>query len=266
MASGIEKGTCAKCAYFKLYGYLPDLVSRALLNNVLVYRFKDSPSIKDGIEACGIPHTEIEIVLVDGGRVDFTHRLTHNAVFELFPPGIFEGSPWSSHLLQQEPCLNSFILDVHLGKLARKLRLLGFDSVYRNDFEDPEIVKRGVEEGRVILTRDRGILKCSAVTSGLLIRYSNDLDQTHQVLSRYNLWSQISLYKRCVVCNGLMAEVSKESILDNLLPQTRLHCHQFWRCSLCGKIYWRGAHSTKIEHWLEELKMKASEKVKGPSC
>jgi uncharacterized protein with PIN domain len=140
------------------------------------------------------------------------------------------------------------------GNPARKLRLLGFDCLYRNDYSDPEIIRIALEQQRTVLTSDRGILKHARLNSGLLIRFSRDVEQVAQVLNRYQLWLQIALRSRCVSCNGLLERVAKEQIVDRLKAQTAEHCHCFSRCRECGQLYWRdGAHRARIEAWLKQL-------------
>src|SRR5437868_7866953 len=151
---------------FRFYEELNDFLAPALRKCEFPYAFTGTPSVKDAIEAIGVPHTEVDLVLVDGESVDFTRRLTGGERVAVYP--VFERldiAPVTR--LRARPLRRTrFVLDVHLGKLARYLRLLGFDSVYRNDYDDHTIVALAHEEQRIILTRDTGLLKHSAVTHG----------------------------------------------------------------------------------------------------
>jgi uncharacterized protein len=146
-----------------------------------------------------------------------------------------------------------FILDVHLGKLARWLRMLGFDTLYRNDYDDPEIVAIAGQEGRTILTRDLGIMKRRAVTHGYHVQSTKPQEQLHEVLTRYQLHDQIKPFHRCIVCNGLLLTVAKETVLDHLEPKTILYYDEFFQCANCHKIYWRGSHFARMASFIDQL-------------
>ena len=146
------------------------------------------------------------------------------------------------------------MLDVHLGKLARRLRLLGFDCLYRNDYPDREIIHDALVQQRAILTRDRGILKHRSVIYGLLIRSDRVDEQIREVFRRYLLTtSQLLLEQRCPLCNGVLEAVEKSRIRDRLLPKTIQYYSDFLQCSNCGKIYWEGAHFRAARAWLNRL-------------
>ena len=146
-----------------------------------------------------------------------------------------------------------FILDVHLGKLARWLRLLGFDTLYRNDYDDPEIVEIAAAEGRTILTRDGGIIKRRAATRGYLVQSTDPQGQLREILNYYQLREQIQPFHRCLVCNGLLEMVDKATILDQLEPKTIRYYDTFFQCAECGKIYWRGTHYERMQSFLTDL-------------
>lgn len=150
-----------------------------------------------------------------------------------------------------------FILDVHLGKLARWLRLLGFDTLYRNDLDDPEIVEIAAMEGRTILTRDGGIMKRRAATRGYLVQSTVPQEQLREVLDYYQLQEQIQPFHRCLVCNGLLVHVEKSKILELLEPKTIRYYDTFFQCAECGKIYWRGTHYERMQGFLAALKIEA---------
>lgn len=146
-----------------------------------------------------------------------------------------------------------FILDVHLGRLARWLRMLGFDSLYRNDYDDPEIVAIAVQEGRAILTRDLGIMKRRAVTHGYHVQSTKPQEQLDEVLTRYQLHEQIRPFHRCIVCNGLLHTVAKETVVDQLEAKTVLYYDDFFQCADCRKIYWRGSHFARMTSFINGL-------------
>lgn len=151
-----------------------------------------------------------------------------------------------------------FILDVHLGKLARWLRMLGFDTLYRNDYADPEIVAIAVHEARTILTRDLGIMKRRAVIRGYHVQSTKPEEQLQEVLSRYDLLNQIKPFHRCIACNGLLQTVAKETVVAQLEPKTILYYDEFFQCEACYKIYWRGSHFARMETFISKLIAQAS--------
>jgi len=237
---------------FTFFGDLLTLLRRPHQDGSLVYPLQDTPAVKDAIEACGIPHTEVDLLVCDQVSIDWTYRLGGGEQVLVYPPGYPVAIAQAQHLAAC-PSSARFILDVHLGKLASKLRLLGFDCLYRNDYDDREIVDIALQDERIILTADRGILKHRDVFRGLLIRSRMVDRQVDEVLKRFHLYAQVKPFSRCVACNGLLAEVSKDEIVDRLLPgtaRTYLHFHQ---CQECGKLYWRGAHFNHLSPWLQQI-------------
>lgn len=138
-----------------------------------------------------------------------------------------------------------FLLDVHLGSLTRRLRLLGLDAAYEIDADDDHLVDRALQEGRVLLTRDRGLLSRTALAEGALVRGSRTEEQLDDVLSRFA--PPLAPWTRCVRCNGLLEPVDPAEVADDLEPGTRRSYRIFVRCSGCGRVYWRGAHSGPLE-------------------
>ncbi len=147
-----------------------------------------------------------------------------------------------------------FILDVHLGKLARLLRMTGFDTLYRNDLDDPEIIQIAEEENRIVLTRDRGILRNKRVKNGHFVESRYAKEQLREIFEAFNLKDSIQFLSRCIACNGTIAEVSKEAIEQELLPGTMQYFHEFFKCLDCGKIYWEGSHFDRMMSFYEEIK------------
>ena len=255
MARGTRQtdNSAGSVARFGFHGGLEELLVRRYRSDLTSYRFRDNPGIKDAIEAMGIPHTEVDVILANGISVNFSYPLHDNDLIDVYP--VFSDIPITNPL-KLTPCPPdhvSFVLDVHLGKLARRMRLLGFDVCYRNDLDDAEIMKIADRDGRIILTRDLGILKHRKVMHGYLVR-SDQIDcQLREVLKRYELYGQIHLWTRCMVCNGLIEKVAKAEVLDHLEPKTRLYYEDFHCCSSCGQLYWQGSHYLKISAWLNEF-------------
>lgn len=243
-----------KLASFQFFGCLQDLIARPHEDGRVLYHFVDQPAVKDAIEALGIPHTEVDIIIAAGRSVDFSWPLQSGARVAVYPFGWPVCIAPLIRLVPPVPDEPRFILDVHLGKLARRLRLLGFDCRYRNDYDDDQIVPIALAEERIILTRDRGLLKRKQVRSGCLVNSGRPEEQLRAVASRYALAGRMRPLSRCPTCNGVLQPAPKEQVADQLQAGTRLHHDDFRRCAGCGQVYWHGSHTQKIWQWIERLR------------
>lgn len=243
----------ARSVIFRFYGNLNDFLPLDRRQRAVCYEFSGTPAVKDAVEALGVPHPEIDLIVVSGVLAGFDHRLCPGDRVAVYPA--FRNLDLGSvpRLQPGPPRRWAFILDVHLGKLARRLRLLGLDTLYRNDYADREIVRIALLEDRVILTRDRGLLKHSVVRRGLFIRSQEVGEQIGEVLERFDLLGEISPFTRCLVCNGCLEKISRERGLDRLPPRVRREQSRFKICPDCGKVYWPGSHRQAMEAWLTRL-------------
>ena len=146
-----------------------------------------------------------------------------------------------------------FIADVHLGKLARNLRLLGFDTYLDSSLDDNEIINISLTENRIILTRDKQLLNNNRITQGCRIGSSDPREQIREVLTRFDLHNNLKPFSRCMDCNGLIVSVSKESVNEYLPPKTRQYYEEFFRCQVCSKIYWEGSHYDNMKKQIKNL-------------
>lgn len=146
-----------------------------------------------------------------------------------------------------------FLLDTHLGKLAAYLRMLGFDSLYRNDCQDEELAHISAGQQRTLLSRDRGLLKRSIVARGYLVREAQPQKQLIEVVNRFDLSRSIAPFRRCLHCNAPLRPVAKELINDRLLPDTRQRYHQFHLCPGCDRLYWKGSHYQRMTRLIERM-------------
>ena len=240
-------------ASFRFYEELNDFLPEKKKRISFYYPFNGSPSVKDVIEAIGIPHVEVDLILVNGISVDFSYRLRNNDVVSVYP--VFETLDIKELTrLRGEPLRKvRFIADVHLGKLAKYLRLCGFDTSYAQNYTDREIITLAKEENRIILTRDIGILRNGLVTHGSWIRSQNPVVQLAEVITRFDLRRKIELFSRCSICNNTLVGVAKEEIADRLLPATIQYYNEFKICSGCRKIYWQGSHSARLNELIEKI-------------
>jgi len=240
-------------AQFRFYEELNDFLTPALRKCEFPYAFTGTPSVKDAIEALGVPHTEVDLVLVDGESVDFTRRLTGGERVAVYP--VFERMDISPVTrLRARPLRRTrFVLDVHLGKLARYLRLLGFDALYRTDYDDATIIGLSLGEQRIILTRDRGVLKHTAVTHGYWVRSTVPRQQLGEVVRVFDLGGTTRPFTRCMLCNGELQRIAKDMVADRLPLRVRMYFDEFAQCQECAQLYWPGSHYQRMRQMVDEL-------------
>lgn len=208
--------------------------------------FRENQTYKHIIESLGIPHTEIGQITIKNQVIDInsiSRRGDHVKILS-----VLDGERSGNRIIGPR-----FILDNHLGKLSRYLRMLGFDCLYDNQCEDKILALRSHEENRILLTRDRRLLMRSIVESGYCIRSFEPVYQLQEVVGRFELRQQIQLFGRCPICNSEIVEIPKDMIVDRLEPLTRKYFSEFKICKACGKIYWKGSHIKKILEILEPI-------------
>jgi uncharacterized protein with PIN domain len=229
-------------AEFRFYEELNDFLPAEHRKTGFRSPFFGSPSVKDTIQALGVPHTAIDLILVDGESVEFSHRLRGGERIAVYP--VFERLDISPLIrLRPRPLrCTRFILDVHLGKLARYLRMLGLDAAYEQDLDDAAIIDLSLRQDRVILTRDLGILKQNRVKHGYWLRHDEPGQQLREVLLALDLFRQLEPFTRCMDCNGRIESVDRNAVRGQISPNTFLRFREFWQCRDCMKIYWRGSH------------------------
>jgi len=236
---------------FRFYAELNDFLPSEKRQRVIGYEFRGNPAVKDAIEALGVPHTEVDVVLVNGCSVDFAYHLRLGDRVAVYP--VFESLDITPLVrLRHRPLRRTaFLTDVHLGKLTRLLRMLGVDTAQSDALEDAQIVTTAVKEARIILTRDRQLLKHSAVTHGYWVRSTQPLEQAREVVRRFDLSSQVQPFRRCLSCNGLLSPVDKQDVLPRIPPKTALWQDDYYVCADCNKLFWRGTHFPKLQSMIE---------------
>ena len=236
------------CAEFRFYEELNDFLSQEQRKQPLQYRFNGTPGIRDPIQVFGVPHSEVDLIIVDGESVGFDYKLQDQDRVSVYP--VFTGLDISPIVkLRDNPLRNiTFIADINLGKLARLLRLFGFDTLLANHLSDKEIVKLAADQKRIILTRDRRLLYNKIVSHGYWVRSVQSMQQLAEVVRRFELASLIRPFYRCVRCNGLIDAVEKKDVLHLLQPKTKFFYEKFYRCRDCEQIYWEGSHVEKIKN------------------
>lgn len=215
----------------------------------LTKALREKTSVKDVIESCGVPHTEVDGIIVDDREVTFRFHIERDTKIAVF------GFPAPVMKPLQRRRVTEFVADGHLGKLVRRLRVLGIDVRYDNHASDAQIVAVADEQRRAVLTRDRRLLMHGAVETGYWLRSQFADEQAAEVIARFDLGGAIRPFTRCATCNGELQFVAKDEVLDQLEPLTKIYYHDFRRCSSCGQVYWAGSHAPKLEAQLARLGM-----------
>ncbi len=224
----------------RFHGELNDLLSPDRRETTVEVVADGHTTIKHAIESLGIPHPEVEGIVAGGVSVGFAYIPSEGEQVKVYP---LNSEPEIASRISLRPPLPPpirFVLDTHLGQLATWLRHLGFDALYSNSYGDDELAQISSQENRLLLTRDRGLLKHKIVIYGHCVRSSEPRQQLIDLLRRYHLQAQIQLWRRCLHCNGLLETVSKAEVFEQLAPKTQLYYDDFQRCTACGQIYWRG--------------------------
>ena len=219
-------------------------------------RLIEKTSIKDIIESCGVPHPEVDTIQADGRIVGFDHTISQDADIEVFPVGNCETVPTEKRL--QVSQVLAFVADGHLGKLARNLRLLGFDVRYEQKANDRQLLDVMTREHRALLTRDRRLLMHAIVQHGYCPRSQNADKQTVEVVRRFNLLELIAPFTRCLRCNVRLEDAAKADVIEKLEPLTKIHYEEFRRCTGCGRIYWSGSHFEKLKKRIQMIQATAA--------
>ncbi|MDX2456225.1 MAG: Mut7-C RNAse domain-containing protein [Gammaproteobacteria bacterium] len=237
----------------RFYEELNDFLAPAQRKEEVSNVFDRRSSVKDVIESYGVPHTEVDIILVNGRSVDFSYIVQDCDHISVYP--VFESLDISPLVRLRPTPLRTpaFVLDANLGRLARYLRLLGFNCLYKNDFDDKTVARIADQQQRIVLTRDRALLQHKIITRGYFVRAVRPRLQVKEVLARFDLYRLVTPFNRCIRCNGDLQAVDKSLIEERLEPKTRKYFDTFRVCTTCGQIYWQGSHHARSLRLIDEL-------------
>ena len=227
---------------FRFYEELNDFLPKHKRKTEFEATFKGKRSIKNMIEALGVPHTEIDLILVNGNSVDFNYILQDEDRVSVYP--VFESLNITNVTrLRKIPLRrNKFIADINLGDIVKYMRILGLDLYYDPLLSTREIVEISKRENRIILTKSRKLLKFKEVSHGIFIRPGTTEEQIRRIIDYLDIKDNIKPFSRCIRCNTLLNIVAKEKILDRIPPKTKEFCNEYVQCHSCDKIYWKGTH------------------------
>ncbi|MBN1317449.1 MAG: Mut7-C ubiquitin/RNAse domain-containing protein [Anaerolineales bacterium] len=244
-------------AVFRFYAELNDLILEHRQTDITC-SFNDGQSVKHLIESLGVPHPEVDLVLVNGESVNYDYLVRDRDRVSVYP--LFRQIQVAPVTRVRPPTLlrYRFVLDTHLGKLAAYLRMLGFDTLYRNDYQDERLAELSSGQQRILLTRDRGLLKRGIVIYGYCIRATDPEKQVVEVMRRFQLIGSIAPLSRCIRCNGLLKKVEKEDIVDRLPQKTRQYYNEYIVCDDCNRVYWNGSHVQRMESFIERVKQQVN--------
>jgi uncharacterized protein len=243
-----------KSVYIRFYEELNDFLPQNKKKLRFPNEFKGRVSVKDLIESLGVPHTEIDLILVNSNPVGFNYIVKENDEINVYP--VFESFDIKEvqHLRPQSLREPKFISDVQLGSLTKYLRMLGLDVIYKNSYAGNEIVMISKNETRAILTKDRELLKRNDVSHGYWIRNLDVISQVKEVINRFQLNSLANPFSRCIKCNTLLVKTEKKDIIEKLEENTRNLFNEFFICPLCERIYWKGSHYQEMVKLINEIR------------
>ncbi len=237
----------------QFFAELNDFVAVDKRRQAFDFAFIKARSIKDLIESIGIPHTEVDVILVNGQSVDFNYLVTGGERIEVYPYTNSIDPSAVIHNLQPLPSPQRFVLEVQLVSLAGYLRMLGFDTLYRNDFDDPTLARISQLEQRILVTSDRRLLMRKQVSLGYLMRARKPRQQIKELMQRYRLNRHPTEVVRCRDCNGIIRAVDKQDVASQLLPLTRKYYRTFYQCEDCKKIFWKGSHYQHMQALISSI-------------
>jgi uncharacterized protein len=236
----------ARSAEFRFSGVLNRFLAPARRDRAVEFAFDGTPAVKDPIEALGVPHTEVSEVRIDGAAVSLAYRLSggeHVDVHPVFDPAV----PRTSVADIGAP---AFVLDVHLGRLAGYLRLLGIDAQYDRTAHDDDLLATAMTTERRLLTRDTGLLKRTRRRQGAFVYATDPLRQVREVVERFGLMQRLAPFTRCSHCNLRVERIAAEEARPFVPARVAAHARAFSRCTGCGHVYWDGSHLQKLKERL----------------
>jgi uncharacterized protein with PIN domain/sulfur carrier protein ThiS len=233
-------------ATFRFHAELDDFLPPNQRHNHIPLVFSQHQTVKHLFESLGVPHPEVASVQVNGRLAGFDRRLKDGDRVDVFP-----FTPAERQAIARNGS-HGFVLDTHLGKLARYLRVMGFDTAYRNDFDDAELAEISHAQDRILLTRDRRLLMRNLVQHGYCVRHLEPRQQVLEVIRRFKLKDDVIPFLRCPHCNTPLEPVSKAAVLDRLEPLTKKHFEEFHICPNCRQIYWKGSHYERMLAFIDE--------------
>jgi uncharacterized protein with PIN domain len=240
-------------ATFRFYEELNDFLLPGRRKRQFDCVCAQAATTKHMIEALGVPHTEVELVLVNGESVGFERLLNDGDRVAVFPK--FESLDITPLLRVRDHPMRTmrFIADAHLGGLASLLRMAGFDTLYDNNVRDEDVAAIAAREGRIVLTRDRDLLKRRLITHGCYVRALKSTQQFHEIFDRLELAGSVQPFTLCLHCNAPLRTIDKALVQHRLPPRVRERHNRFSTCDVCRRVFWEGSHWRHMRALLNEV-------------
>jgi uncharacterized protein with PIN domain len=238
---------------FRFYAELNDFLAPSLRQRTFSTPCSRDATVKHMIEALGVPHTEVDLICVDGEPVDFSYRLRDGERISVYPVFSFIDIGPVQKLRPPPSGTERFIADAHLGQLAKKLRMLGFDVLYRNDYSDAEVARIAASEDRIVLTRDRDLLIRKEIVRGCFLHAISSDEQLLEIFTRFKLAPSVRAFSRCLTCNGPLREVDKSEVGHRVPPHSRNIYERFSECQDCEQVYWEGSHVSRMRAHVDTM-------------
>jgi uncharacterized protein with PIN domain len=240
----------------RFYGPLNDFLPVRFRYRRFIHQGGAPGSVKDAIESLGIPHPEVDLILVNGTPESFDHQLCDGDDVAVYPPFRSIDLGATPRVGSELPSPIRFVVDAHLGVLASRLRLCGFDTTLLED--DGEVAMASVAEHRIALTRDVGVLKRRIVRHGYWVRETDPERQVPEVMNRFDLVERMQPFTRCLRCNTPIEDIEASTIAERLPERTRASHQRFWHCPGCDRVYWQGSHYAHLLELIDSIRTRFS--------
>jgi len=240
-------------ATIRFYEELNDFLPEEKRKKDFSVSFRQQSTVKDVLVSQGVPHTEVDLILINAESVDFSFPLEGGERISVYP--VFESLDIRSVRKLGPDSLRhlKFVADVHLGKLVKYLRLFGFDTLYDKGFDPHSLVEISARQGRVLVTRSRDLLKHKVIARGILVRETDPKMQLKSIFERLDLHAEARPFSRCLCCNGLVESIPKQGVAQSLPSRVMAKPQTFTSCSSCHRVYWEGTHFERMSHFVKEV-------------
>lgn len=240
--------------YVRFYEELNDFLPARLSKKTMKKEVLLPTTVKDIVESYGVPHTEVDLILVNGESVSFGYKIADQDRISVYP--VFESFDITpvKHLQAKPLRIPCFFAEKYLWKLTRLLRLLGINVIYDDTLTNKQVIELIVSSKQILLTRSAQQLMHSTISRGYCIRADDPVDQTIEVMKRFDLLGQMLPFSRCMLCNGSVVKIPMQTVESHLDSKTASLYTKYFQCSDCKKIYWKGSHYKQLQRFVDQVK------------
>jgi len=240
-------------ATFRFYEELNDFLTKPRRKVDFEVAFRGKRSVKDMIESLGVPHTEVDLILINGNSVDFNYIVKDGDRASVYPT--FESFNIKSvTYLRRKPLRQTrFIADINLGDIVKRMRMIGFDVYFNSALINSQIIDVSLKDKRIILTKSKQLLKFKKVTHAIFIHPGSKDEQVKRIINKLDIKNQAKPFSRCLHCNSLLKKTTKEDVLRRIPPKTRDYCEEYFICESCDKLFWNGTHMINMGNFVYRM-------------